>query len=227
MERTDKGFLMVPRAFFDSKIWQAARAFSECEAWLNLLQSARFEASPTASRIGSYEVIWGPGQYPASIRFLARKWGRSPQWVRTFLGKMRRAGWISTDDSQGVCVITVAGRGKDDTPANTPINTPVNTPNGLDDSELQKLATHPSTHPSTHPHTPNGLDDSELQRLATHLASLIAEKVAGNGAEKQHTSNTNNKKEEEMFLENPLKGAKRRRRAPTRPHRGSPRSRNG
>lgn len=167
MERTDKGFLMVPRAFFDSKIWQAARAFSECEAWLDLLQSARFEASPTTSRIGSYEVTWGPGQYPASIRFLARKWGRSPQWVRTFLGKMRRAGWISTDDSQGVCVITVAGRGRDDTPANTPFNTPFNTPNGLDDSGLQRLATHPSTHLSTHPlNTPPHTKRTERQRVA-------------------------------------------------------------
>ena len=32
----DKGFIKLPRSFFDNKIWQAARAFSECEAWIDL-----------------------------------------------------------------------------------------------------------------------------------------------------------------------------------------------
>ena len=86
----NEGYIKLSRKFFDNKIWQAARAFSECEAWIDLIQSARFEASPTTSRIGCYEVTWERGQYPASNRFLAKKWGRSEQWVKSFLGKLKR-----------------------------------------------------------------------------------------------------------------------------------------
>ena len=87
---SDKGFIKLSRKLFDNKIWQAARAFNECEAWIDLIQSARFEASSITSRIGCYEVTWGRGQYPASNRFLAKKWGRSEQWVKSLLGKLKR-----------------------------------------------------------------------------------------------------------------------------------------
>lgn len=104
---SDKGFIKLSRKLFDNKIWQAARAFNECEAWIDLIQSARFEASSTTSRIGCYEVTWGRGQYPASNRFLAKKWGRSEQWVKSLLGKLKREKMITTDNSQGVNVITL------------------------------------------------------------------------------------------------------------------------
>lgn len=68
----DDGYITLSRRFFASEKWQAARAFSEAEAWLDLIQSARFEASSTTSRIGCYEVTWNRGQYPASNRYLAK-----------------------------------------------------------------------------------------------------------------------------------------------------------
>lgn len=167
----EKGYIKLSRSFFDNEIWQAARAFSECEAWLDLIQSARFETSPTTSRIGSYEVTWGRGQYPASVRFLARKWGRSEQWVRTFIGKLKRKGMVSVENAQGTSVITLLNyekyNGADEPQFNTPFNTPSNTPNIVNINDLQGYVTHLVT-----------------QQL-THLA------------EKQHTPNTNNKKEEE------------------------------
>ena len=46
----DKGYIMLSRKFFTNDIWQAARAYNESEAWLDLIQSARFEASETTSR---------------------------------------------------------------------------------------------------------------------------------------------------------------------------------
>lgn len=81
----DKGFIKLSRTFFDNKIWQAARAFSECEAWIDLIQSARFEASPTTSRIGCYEVTWERGQYPASNRFLAKNGEGQTNGLNPFL----------------------------------------------------------------------------------------------------------------------------------------------
>lgn len=166
----DKGFIKLSRSFFDNKIWQAARAFSECEAWIDLIQSARFEASPTTSRIGCYEVTWERGQYPASNRFLAKKWGRSEQWVKSFLGKLKREKMITTDNSQGVNVITLVNFEKYngevmENPLNPP---PYNPPNKLIDCNLQELITHLVTQQVTH---------------------LLKE---------QPTSNPNNKKEENI-----------------------------
>lgn len=169
-----EGYIKLSRKFFDNKIWQAARAFSECEAWIDLIQSARFEASPTTSRIGCYEVTWGRGQYPASNRFLARKWGRSEQWVKSFLGKLKREKMITTSNNQGMNVITLVNFDKYNgnetrNPPNNPLNNP---PNKLADSELREFVTHLVTHLVTHP------------------------------PENQPTSNPNNKKDKENIKEN-------------------------
>lgn len=173
MEQKPKGYIKLYRSFFDSKMWQADQTFSEREAWIDLIQSARFEASPILSRIGSCEVQWGRGQYPASVRFLSKKWGRSFQWVRTFLFKLKRDGMITIDGSQGVNVITLTNydkyNGENDV-CDTPNNTPSNTPKQLSHSELETFVTHLVT------------------QQVTHLA------------EKQHTSNTNTKNGEEDNL---------------------------
>lgn len=168
-----EGYIKLSRKFFDNKIWQAARAFSECEAWIDLIQSARFEASPITSRIGCYEVTWGRGQYPASNRFLSKKWGRSEQWVKSFLGKLKRENMISTENSQGVNVITLINFDKyNGEPIDNPPRNPSNNPlNYMDINELQGLVTHLVTQQLTH-----------LQKL-------------------QPTSNPNNKKEEENTKE--------------------------
>ena len=173
----DKGFIKLSRSFFDNKIWQAARAFSECEAWLDLIRSARFEASPTTSRIGCYEVTWGRGQYPASNRFLAKRWGRSEQWVKSFLGKLKREGMITTDNTQGVNVITLTNFEKYNGEADyNPPNNPANNP-------------------------PKGMTDNELQGYVTHLVTQQVTRLLGNAANLQPTSNPNNKKEEEYIKE--------------------------
>lgn len=171
------GYIKLSRKFFDNKIWQAARAFSECEAWIDLIQSARFEASPTTSRIGCYEVTWERGQYPASNRFLAKKWGRSEQWVKSFLGKLKREKMITTDNSQGVNIISLVNFDKynGEEAGNPPNNPPRNPPNDLRISELQDFVTHLVTQQVTHlqklaknSNSLNGLKDSELQENLTH-----------------------------------------------------------
>lgn len=103
----EKGFIMLSRKFFSNKIWEAARTFSECEAWLDLIQSARFEATDTTECIGGREITYGRGQYPASIRFLSKKWSWSERAVRTFLSKLIKEKMITTDNSQGMNVISL------------------------------------------------------------------------------------------------------------------------
>ena len=103
----DKGFIKLNRKFFSHKMWEAARTFSECEAWIDLLQSARFEATDKIERIGGREIKYGRGQYPASNRYLALKWGWGEQRVRGFMGRLKTEKMITTEKSQGMNVITL------------------------------------------------------------------------------------------------------------------------
>lgn len=167
----EKGFIKLSRSFFDNKIWQTARAFSECEAWLDLIQSARFEASPTTSRIGSYEVTWGRGQYPASIRFLSKKWGRSERWVRSLLGRLKREKMITVDNTKGISVITLVNFDKynGDTLSDTPSD------------------------------TLNRLNNKRLSALVTHIVTQQVTQILENEGKMRHTLDTNKKKEEEYI----------------------------
>ena len=154
----EDGYIMLSRRFFNSEIWQAARPFSESEAWIDLIQSARFEPSGITSRFGSYEVTWGRGQYPASVRFLSKKWQRSERWVRSFINKLKKEKMITVDNSCGTSVITLINYDKynplkksDKTSGDTLNDTLIDTLNDLNVSELRSILTHLLTHSTTHP----------------------------------------------------------------------------
>lgn len=105
----DDGFLRLSRKFFSNELWKEAREFSECEAWLDLIQSARFEATDKAysELIGGREISYSRGQYPASISFLTKRWKWSDKKVRYFLAKLKKKGMITVDNKQGMNVITL------------------------------------------------------------------------------------------------------------------------
>lgn len=179
----EKGYIRLSRSFFDNDIWKTARAFSSCEAWLDLIQSARFEATPTSSCIVGCRVTWGRGQYPASVRFLSKRWGRSERWVRSVLNRFRNEGMIDTDSSQGVTIITLKNYDKynpteEATVASDTANDTANdTPNALKNSMLSETTTHQATQQTTHP-----------------------EENAENASEKRHTPDTKTKKGEEYNI---------------------------
>lgn len=102
-----EGFIKLSRKFFSNELWNEARTFSSCEAWLDLIQSARFEATPRKVSIGGREVVCNRGQYPASIRFLAKKWVWSEKRVRCFILYLKKEGMITTECTQGVNIITL------------------------------------------------------------------------------------------------------------------------
>lgn len=105
----DEGFLRLSRRFFSNEMWKVAREFSECEAWLDLIQSARFEATGKAysELIGGREISYSRGQYPASVSFLMKRWKWSEKKVRYFLSKLKKKGMITTCNLQGMNVITL------------------------------------------------------------------------------------------------------------------------
>lgn len=90
-----EGYIKLSRKFFSNDMWNEARTFSSCEAWLDLIQSARFEATPRMESIGGREVSYTRGQYPASIRFLSKRWKWSERKVRTFLAFLKRENMIT------------------------------------------------------------------------------------------------------------------------------------
>ena len=105
----EDGFLRLSRRFFSNEMWKVAREFSECEAWLDLIQSARFEATDKAysELIGGREISYTRGQYPASISFLMKRWLWSEKKVRCFLSKLKKKGMITTCNKQGMNIITL------------------------------------------------------------------------------------------------------------------------
>lgn len=99
--------MRLSRRFFSNEMWNEARTFSSCEAWLDLIQSARFEATPRKESIGGREISYSRGQYPASIRFLSQRWKWSEKKVRSFLVHLRKKGMITVECNQGMNLITL------------------------------------------------------------------------------------------------------------------------
>lgn len=102
-----EGYIKLSRKFFSNDMWNEARTFSSCEAWLDLIQSARFEATPRMESIGGREVSYTRGQYPASIRFLSKRWHWTERRVRTFLSYLKRENMITLSQNQGMNIITL------------------------------------------------------------------------------------------------------------------------
>ena len=63
----DKGFIMLSRKFFSHEMWEAARTFSECEAWIDLIQLARFEATDKTECIGGRSATGADSTRPLSV----------------------------------------------------------------------------------------------------------------------------------------------------------------
>lgn len=101
------GFIKLSRKFFGNELWTQPRVYSQAEAWIDLIQLAYFDTTPKKKFIGNIEVSWQRGQYPASIRYLAKKWEWSPATVRSFLNRLQKREMITLDHSQGMNIITL------------------------------------------------------------------------------------------------------------------------
>ena len=170
----DKGFIKLNRKSFAHKFWTKARVLSEFEAWVDLIQSARFDEAVKIEYIDGREIKYGRGQYPASIRFLSKKWSWGDQKVRSFLNELKRDGSIVTDSSQGMNIITLCKYEK----YNSSYSEENTTNNTSDNTDISLIL-------------------NELQQLKTQVLSQQI-------TQSQHSGNTNNKKdkkEEEGYKE--------------------------
>ncbi len=182
----DGGYIKLSRKFFSNELWNEARTFSSCEAWLDLIQSARFEATPRKVSIGGREVSYQRGQYPASIRFLSQRWQWTERRIRTFLSYLKKEGMIEVSNDQGVNIITLCKYDEyntsdtaDDTANDTSMQKEINDLR----EQVTQLLTQQMTHPMEERHTgdtntkkgkkeekentPNGVSKKDAAKAAT------------------------------------------------------------
>lgn len=104
-ERNGRGFVALPRAFFEMPYWNLPRAFSEAEAVIDVMGQVRYSESSTYYQINGRRVVIGRGEMMASYRYLARRWGWGIKKVRTFLPRLVEDGLVTLQKTQGVSVL--------------------------------------------------------------------------------------------------------------------------
>ena len=192
------GYIKLSRKFFSNDMWNEARTFSSCEAWLDLIQSARFEATPRMESIGGREVSYTRGQYPASIRFLSKRWHWTERRVRTFLSFLKRENMITLSQDQGMNIITLVkyndynGNAIDtaidtgsDTISDTDIIQKINDLQSQVTQLMTRLATQPVTHPQKETekrHTGDTKQIKENNIIKETTTDVVAKKDAAKAA---------------------------------------------
>jgi hypothetical protein len=107
--KSEKSLSYVPlkRSFFNHFLWKEKRTFSKCEAWLDMIQQARFEQSEAKQLIGGKLIKWKRGQLVASIRFLGNRWNWGKHKVDDFIKMLQEETMISVATNQGQTIITL------------------------------------------------------------------------------------------------------------------------
>ena len=100
-----KGYIRLSRKFFENSLWTEPRVYSRAEAWLDLIQMARFESTTEFLTNRAIEV--GRGEIPASRRFLENRWQWSNTKVDNFLKALQKRQQISQRNANGQSIITL------------------------------------------------------------------------------------------------------------------------
>lgn len=105
-------YIPISRRLFEHHLWCEERIFSRFEAWLDILQSARFE--DTKQLIGNRLIEVKRGQMLVSLRYLASRWQWSTKKVGSFLELLIQDGMIKkeTPKETGQTVITICNYDK-------------------------------------------------------------------------------------------------------------------
>ena len=106
------GFIPISRKLFNNFLWKEKREFSRAEAWLDLIQLARFEANSTKEVINGQTVEYGLGERPLSLRLLADRWQWSKNRVDKFLDLLVSERMITKRTAFGTAKGTANGTGE-------------------------------------------------------------------------------------------------------------------
>lgn len=105
-------YIPISRRIFEHPFWCEDRVFSRFEAWLDIVQSARFE--DTKQLIGNRFIEVKRGQVLVSLRFLSGRWQWSTKKVNSFLDLLIQDKMIikETPKETGQTVITICNYDK-------------------------------------------------------------------------------------------------------------------
>lgn len=101
----ENGFVPLSRKLFRNFLWKEERELSRFEAWLDMIQQAKF-ATETAMVEGRCLSV-RRGDLVASVRYLAQRWRWSRSRVERFLNLLKEQAMIETRTETGVNVITL------------------------------------------------------------------------------------------------------------------------
>lgn len=105
-----EGYIPISRTLFEHPFWCEERVFSKFEAWVDILQLARFEkAGDRKILIGNKMVSIHRGQFIASLRYLGSRWGWSKNKVSSFITLLVAENMVKkdTEKDSGQTIITI------------------------------------------------------------------------------------------------------------------------
>ena len=100
-----KGFIAIQRKMFDNFLWNETRVFSRAEAWIDLIQSARFEATQEVIQNKVVEVQ--RGELPASRRYLEKRWNWGSSKVGGFITNLEELGMLNQRQTKGQTMLSL------------------------------------------------------------------------------------------------------------------------
>jgi len=101
-----EGYIRLNRKFFENNYWLLQRSFSLSEAWLDLIQLARFEADPISKTLpNGRQIRIERGEIHASLRFLSNRWSWGVDKTRRYIDNHKKKNEIEHRIEQGESVI--------------------------------------------------------------------------------------------------------------------------
>lgn len=79
------GWIKLDRVFFEHSLWEESREFSRAEAWIDLIQLARYSEKPDVTQIKDRHITCNRGQLIHSLKTLSKRWGWSRSKVKRVL----------------------------------------------------------------------------------------------------------------------------------------------
>ncbi len=79
------GWIKLDRVFFEHSLWGESREFSRAEAWIDLIQLARYSETPDVTQVKDRHITCNRGQLIHSLKTLAKRWGWSRSKVKRVL----------------------------------------------------------------------------------------------------------------------------------------------
>ena len=88
-------YIPISRKIFEHQFWCEGRVYSRFEAWLDIVQSTRFEDAELL--VGNRIINIKRGQLPVSLRYLADRWKWSTKKVNNYLDLLQHAQMVKKE----------------------------------------------------------------------------------------------------------------------------------